>query len=141
MTAAIVTIEGRTIGSEAQHEFFPLRWVQIQVDKTFSRDLLRLRWMLFKHGLTEVRVPSAPMVCCPTLLHVVKQLGPWELVVSRNASGVYFRYEAAVLIGTSRIVVARSVPQPLDAFLDSVKQGRHTFGNVPGIKEPVGAIA
>lgn len=141
MTPPIVTIEARTISSDEKHEFIPLEWMQIHAGKDFSRELLRLRWMLFKSGLSEVRVLSAPISWFPTVYHVVKRLGAWELVVSRKADGVYFRYEAAATVGTSRIVAAHSIPQLLDVFLDSVKRGRRSFCNVPGVEELDGEVA
>ena len=141
MTLPVVTIEARTISSDEKHEFIPLEWVQINAGKEFSRELLRLRWMLFKSGLSEVRVLGTPKAWFPTVLHVVKQLGDWELVVSRKADGVYFRYETTAPVGTSRIIVAHSLPQLLDAFLGGVKRGRRAFGNVPGVEELGGAVA
>lgn len=129
----VVTIEARTITSDETNEFIPLQWVRIHAGKDFSRELLRLRWMLFKNGLSEVRVLSAPESWFPTVYHVVKHLGAWELVVSRKADGVYFCYEAAADTGATRIEVAHTVPQLVDDFLVSVKRGRRIFGDVPGM--------
>ncbi len=135
MMAPVVTIEARTITSDESNEFIPLQWVQILAGKDFSRELLRLRWMLFKDGLSAVRVLSAPKAWFPTVYHVIKHLGAWELVVSRKTDGVYFCYEAAADTGATRIEVAQTVPQLVDDFLVSVKGGRRIFGDVPGMEE------